>query len=374
MASRQSTLTDLEGAIHALGQGRLSSGATALLNTLGYASDRTIELSPNTFEGFYSAFGASTEGFSRQNALADEWRSADLLFQLTDEDLSGASSLFNAEGMQLDRFNSLLFMAVELAGSSYTRTELARVTREVNKCFLMPVVILFRHGQTLSLAVIHRREHKRAAEKDVLEKVTLIKDISTARPHRAHLEILADLALDELALRKKHRIQNFETLFSAWQEALDTSELNKRFYKELSNWYFWALSHAKFPKLPSQESVTGTSPAPRGADRDSERNPVALIRLITRLIFVWFIKEKGLVPEELFDKGRVNLYLADKHKLDGSTSTGSPTRGGDKPPGTYYRAILQNLFFATLNTDMNRDSPGSRGFKGASKEGQGYND
>ena len=62
-----------------------------------------------------------------------------------------------------------------------------------------------------------------------------------------------------------------------------------------------------------------------------------IIRLITRLLFVWFLKEKGLVAGELFVEHRAAQLLKDYDR-----------EGGD----SYYRAILQNLFFATLNTPV----------------------
>ena len=37
----------------------------------------------------------------------------------------------------------------------------------------MPVMILFRHGDTLTLSIINRRLHKRDESKDVLEKVKI---------------------------------------------------------------------------------------------------------------------------------------------------------------------------------------------------------
>ena len=71
---------------------------------------------------------------------------------------------------------------------------------------------------------------------DVLEKVTLIKDIDVHNPHRAHLEILTDLSLP--ALYQRHGGTNFLELHQAWQQTLDTSELNRRFFKEIADWYF----------------------------------------------------------------------------------------------------------------------------------------
>jgi len=214
----------------------------------------------------------------------------------------------------------ICFFAIELKCSAYSRTELSDITRQMNRVFPMPVMVLFRYGEYLTLSVIKRRLHKRDESRDVLEKVTLVKDIRTDDPHRAHIEILADLSLD--ALRKTDDITNFVALHNAWQKVLDCSELNRKFYRELANWYFWALKHAVFP---SQNDMS-----------EETRNPVNVIRLITRMIFVWFIREKGLIPEDIFDEREIKKLLRDF----------SPESG------TYYKAILQNLFFATLNTPM----------------------
>ncbi|MBY4591959.1 Eco57I restriction-modification methylase domain-containing protein [Rhizobium sp. 8Z] len=64
-----------------------------------------------------------------------------------------------------------------------------------------------------------------------------------------------------------------------------------------------------------------------------------LIRLLTRVIFCWFLKERGLIPESLFRREELKQLLR--------TDPGAALEEGN-----YYRAILQNLFFATLNTEM----------------------
>jgi len=108
-------------------------------------------------------------------------------------------------------------------------------------------------------------------------------------------------------------------------EAFSVEALTKEFYSELSNWYFWALQNVKFPDdFEPDEEV---------------RNATSTIRLITRLMFVWFLKQKDLIPDGLFDEKEL------KDILNFSDKTGS----------TYYKAILQNLFFATLNTEMTDD-------------------
>jgi adenine-specific DNA-methyltransferase len=334
--------TQIEQHLAAFRQGTLAVNATALLGTLGYRSDKTLTLAPNNAQTFLETF-AGGKGINREKARMAEWETVDLLFQLTDAEIgvSGGQSAFDfdsAKRLDNARIESYLFFAIGLKASGYTRTQLADITREVNKLFAMPAMLLFRHGQTLTLAVIDRRLHKRDESRDVLEKVTLIKDIRIANPHRAHIEILFDLSLARLC--DVSVVHNFVELHAAWRKSLDSSALNKRFYQEVANWYFWALQHVRFP-------------AQQGVEEEVNR-ATGVIRLITRLIFTWFVKEKGLVPEDLFLQSRLSGLLADLHP-DASS---------------FYKAILQNLFFATLNTEMNAtDRP--RKFRGKRKEGEG---
>jgi len=218
-----------------------------------------------------------------------------------------------------------------LKGKDYARGKLAGIARQINRVFPMPVMVMLKHGDLLSIAVINRRQNKVNADKDVLEKVTLIRDISIASPHRGHLDILASFAVQNLVHPKKLPIQDFDTLHAAWEQIFNIELLNERFYKELSNWYFWALPQVQFP-------------ADLEAD-DEKRRATGLIRLLTRLIFCWFLKEKSLIPEKLF-------HPADLAKLLKGFDPESETSS------TYYQAILQNLFFATLNQRMGKDGNG----------------
>jgi type I restriction-modification system DNA methylase subunit len=111
--------------------------------------------------------------------------------------------------------------------------------------------------------------------------------------------------------------------FASIRDAFSVEALSKQFYGELSDWYFWALTQVKFP-----------SDLPELKDKEF-RNATMTIRLITRLMFVWFLKKKGIIPECLFDKSQLDEWLLYKDLCD----------------STYYKAILQNLFFATLNLD-----------------------
>lgn len=330
---------EIQQALFACQPGPLAAPARALLATLGYRSDKRLDLDPNSAAGFQAQFDPHGR-LNAAKALLADWRSVDLLQQITADELgpalSGQGQLFDASQRAVDGSNiqSYLFFAVDLIGAAYTRSQLAAATREINKLFPMPALVLFRHGASLTFAIIARRVHKFDASRDVLEKVTLIRDIRCASPHRAHMEILADLALPNLAA--KHTIANFADLQRAWEKTLDTSELNKKFFREVANWYFWAVQNVVFPD---------------GAGADPEtRNAVSVIRLITRLIFVWFMREKGLAPAELFDPRALQPLL----------------RWNDPKGSTYYKAILQNLFFATLNTEMGDD----RRFRGKNPAGR----
>jgi hypothetical protein len=320
----------IQNALQGFSRQPLADAARRLLKALGYASEKRLDVQPNTAKQFRSMF--DPQGRLRaEQTLLDQWKSVDMLFQITDAEIaagmSGQGQLFVNKQVDDHLINSYLFFAIELTGANYTRTALAGITREVNKLFPMPVMILFKHSGMLSFAIIARRLSKRDPARDVLEKVTLIKDIRCNQPHRAHLEILFDLSLGE---SRNFDVTNFVELQRAWEKTLDTSELNKKFYREVADWYFWAVNTVEFPK-----------------DAEAE---MSVIRLITRLIFVWFIKEKGLVPEDLFDERKLKNIL----------------QYNDPRKSNYYKAILQNLFFATLNTEM-----GDRKFRGKNKNPDG---
>ena len=317
--------------------------AKNLLNALGYESEITVELESNLAEEFISYFDQFGK-LNRERAMVDEWESIDFLFQLTEEEIAGTDQTRIAfKNHQLDDtiMESYVFFALKLKESHYTRTQLSTITREINKLMPMPAMIIFQHGQTLTLAVIDRRLHKRDQEKDVLKKVTLIKDIDAHDPHPAHIQILFDLSRNELL--RVHGFSNFVELHRAWAKTLDIQELNKRFYRELSNWYFWAVDNVTFPE-DAGENV-------------EVRNATSVIRLITRLIFVWFIKEKKLVPDIFFNPREIEEILM---------ST-------DPQESTYYKAILQNLFFATLNQEMNTPEkhPPDKGGRGVPRKFRG---
>ena len=225
-------------------------------------------------------------------------------------------------GLVGDQEDGLLVLAVELNTQKVTRTELSTLTRLINRYAKgMPVAVLFRYGNHIALANAERTEYKQAfREGEKIGKVSILKDIDTLNPHRGHLDILETLKIPA-------KIKTFKDLYKHWQDVFNVSTLNKKFYNELFTWYQWTIS----------EEVGVTYPNDTQTDQDDRvQLEEQIIRLITRVLFVWFIKQKQLVPNELFEEDSLNQLLKDFN----------PTSLSE---GTYYNAILQNLFFATLN-------------------------
>lgn len=114
--------------------------------------------------------------------------------------------------------------------------------------------------------------------------------------------------------------------------------LTKAFYQELSDWYAWAVKVVRFPnKLDDKND-------------DDKYNSEAAIRLVTRLIFVWFLKQKHLIPDEFFDEEYIRENL-----IDGFNPNAMVDLFSKSNESKYYKAILQNLFFAMLNSPITKE-------------------
>lgn len=319
----RAVLKDTEG-------GEFATAARSLLAELGYRSDRTLSDQTGDVNQFIERYPARKAATQSENDFRDEDPTVRIIFQVTDSEIdlppSEQETLFEMPGFNTGNAGSFLFVTVELTADTYPRYTYTQITREINKRFSMPTVVLFRTAHSLlTLAFVHRRAHKRDPQRDVLGDVSLIREINPADPHRAHLDILEGLSLvNRVAWMESHgKARNFDGLLDSWLDALDTEELNKRFYRELFDWFTLAVKEAKFPTTEARTL-------------DPEEH---VIRLITRLLFVWFIKEKDLVANDLFIKESIEPLLKDYSQETGDS---------------YYRAVLQNLFFATLNTEIGR--------------------
>lgn len=133
-------------------------------------------------------------------------------------------------------------------------------------------------------------------------------------------------------LNEKGRVVDSDDLRSRFSVEV----LTKEFYQELSDWYAWAIKIIRFPNDLNDKTD------------DDKFNNESAIRLITRLIFVWFLKQRHLIPEEFFDE----KYIADNLIKDFNPNTKVDLFHNKSDESKYYKAILQNLFFAMLNSPI----------------------
>ena len=320
----------------------LREPAKSLFNTLGYTSNRTLPI--NNLESLRE--NLDPNGFIREeNAHVSLWKSVHLIFQLTENDLKpvarGQGILFSEpEPIDEKIIKSYVFFALDLHsrqdGQPHTRETYGDITRALNRLVPQPVLVLFREDTRLSFAVINRRRNLRDGTRDVLTRVSLIRDIDVHTPHRAHLDLLQRFSLASLSAESA--IRTFADLDTAWQKILSVEELKDSFYKSLAAWFRWARQEIQLAQLPDQTQDTATNRT-RATDEFT-------VRLICRTLFTWFLKEMRLIPAELLE-----LY-------DTAENRRVLTNDGDTrvflEGNHYYRGILQNIFFQSLNRPMDQ--------------------
>ncbi|MBO5949654.1 MAG: Eco57I restriction-modification methylase domain-containing protein, partial [Fibrobacteraceae bacterium] len=140
--------------------------------------------------------------------------------------------------------------------------------------------------------------------------------------------------------RVKEKIENGKqiTAFEDLKNRFSVEVLTEAFYSELSDWYAWAVNVVRFPNKLDDETD------------DDKYNHEAAIRLVTRLIFVWFLKQKHLIPEEFFDEDYIRENLIEcfnPNEMENLFYKSEESK--------YYKAILQNLFFAMLNSPITKE-------------------
>lgn len=232
-----------------------------------------------------------------------------------------------------DDYDMLLVFGIELNENKVpTKTDISRLTRALNRrSFSRPVVLVLKYGSHISFSSAERGQFKRSGkEGEKIGRISILRDIDTQQVHPGHERILLQLRINPL------KVSTFKELYNQWLEVFNVNILNKDFYNELFTWYLWAVRTVSFPNRVDDDTD------------DTVYNSENVIRLLTRLIFIWFVKEKGLIPESFFDKNNIAKTL-------------KAFNANAEDNSDYYKAILQNMFFATLNTEMPKDG-GNRAF------------
>lgn len=333
----------------------LFDACAALLNHL-HISFNEITRTPISFEGLYPG--------PLSKALQEIMRKVEHTYFIGTVDeasLSGQAKVKSGEDVTQEaaqgRYAGMMVFAAEIRdGQKLTRTELATLTRGFNRiAAAQPIVLFIKQNDKLALATCERSEYTQQwRDGEKLGKVSLLRDINCEHPHRGHIDILESIG--------DKAYPTFEELYKHWMQVFSNELLTKKFYSELSDWYAWAVQVVRFPN-----DLNTT-------DDDEKFNHESCIRLITRLIFVWFLKQKHLIPEEFFDED----YIRD-HFIENFDPHDRENMLYNPEKSKYYRLILQNLFFAMLNcpiVEEGKDTANNRKFRGDHQYGikrDGYN-
>ena len=327
----------------------LFDACAALLNHL-HISFNEITRTPVSFEGLYPG--------PLSKALQEIMRKVEHTYFIGTVDeasLSGQAKVKSGENVTQEaaqgRYAGMMVFAAEIRdGQKLTRTELATLTRGFNRiAAAQPVVLFIKQNDKLALATCERSEYTQQwRDGEKLGKVSLLRDINCMHPHRGHIDILESIG--------DKAYPTFEELYKHWMQVFSNELLTKKFYSELSDWYAWAVQKVRFPN-----DLNTT-------DDNEKFNHESCIRLITRLIFVWFLKQKHLIPEEFFDED----YIRD-HFIENFDPHDRENMLYNPEKSKYYRLILQNLFFAMLNcpiVEEGKDTANNRRFIKESFQGK----
>jgi adenine-specific DNA-methyltransferase len=223
------------------------------------------EMLPNTWRAGYEAFEMMQEVFFL--GMVDE--------KVFEGEESG-KSLPEIREEKKD-YDGLLIFGVELKPRDGdrlpTRGQLAEITRAFNREFhYTPVVVVFRYGKHITLAAAERIRYKQTwREGEKAGKVAMLKDISVDQPHRGHLAILQQLVIPTTGSKA---VKTFTQLYYYWQSVFSIAVLNKDFYEQIIRWFEIAIKEIG---IPSEKP-------------GSEKHKDFTIRLIARIIFIWFLK------------------------------------------------------------------------------------
>ncbi|MBE8233526.1 MAG: hypothetical protein HAW67_07285, partial [Endozoicomonadaceae bacterium] len=336
------------------------------LPTLKFDFKYTPKSFINKFKGYFTSL-------ENQKVFEENIEEIEIITQITDKNLRQLEMQGNiiAAELKTDDVSSILLVAVKMKQGSYRKSIFSNITRQINRAMPGPTIVAFNYEKSkssryISIAFIDRRPHKKKAAADVIgHKVSMIFDVDCTKSHPAHLDIIIDLHLPKRISNMRPKDINFRIIMDQWLKAFSVEKIGKDFYKDLFEWFQEAekAKEVTFPECYKKRVMTGKDKI--DINEISVSKEEQLIRLITRFMFCWFSKEKGLIPESVFI--RDELFHQQKGNTDSSNEKDDSSilkSKYDDEHNDYYCAILQNLFFATLNTPKNDGKHKDiRGFK-----------
>ena len=244
---------------------------------------------------------------------------------------AGMITEINGSPIEKEGYDNLLFYSFELSQKP-TRSIIADLCRKVNmseKGLDRPIALILKYSHFISFAIperfIYLQEWRQKQGGEKIGKIIILRDINTQETHRGHKDILKRLS--------ENKAKNFNQLHEAWKKVFAIKTMNDEFYEKLAGkynnsgtltvegWYQKCFNDIKIDLTDASRQLNKKI--------DDELKPQAVIRVIVRLMFIWFMKEKGLIKHDFFTRKFADDLLSHKN--------------------AYYNAILQNIFFAVLN-------------------------
>lgn len=224
---------------------------------------------------------------------------------------------------QATEHTNLAFSLIPCTDDAHTKSALIAATKSINDTIPSYNIIFFLSPSHLSIAFATRRYDKRTKyeHRDVIDKITLIKDISLESPHPAHIK-----NLESIALITPGAIDEY---YQAILEALSVEKLNIAFFQAIAGHFLDFCEHITLPtesnlsNHTTESSNIESTPSTAQSTTTKDTKREFALRLISRILFCKFLEKKGLIDSALWD---ISL---------------SPN---------YYHEVLEPLFFATLNT------------------------
>jgi len=221
--------------------------------------------------------------------------------------------------LKKDKYEGILLFGVEISKEKPSRSELAEITRQINREFAQtPVVVVFKYGNQLTFANAERIDFKQTwREGEKVGKVFLLCDVNIDKTHSGHKRILELLSIEKIKeYDRKNKVETFNGLYKGWQNVFNTSILNEQFYKDYQQLSVKLIKHI----YPNQE-------------KDKLKAHQGALNLLNRMMFVYFIQKKKWLMN---DKGFL-FHFWQEYQSSSTTKD------------TFHEFWLNKVFFKAFN-------------------------
>ena len=204
--------------------------AQQLLNLLGYKSSRK----PLRQSGCPLEFlqrRADQIKLKSDKTFVNGAQTAKVIFQVTNGEIKTALKEKRINGVRwgetASATRSFMFCAVELKRDGFSSQELLEMMWSISRVYRgIPILVLFKHRDKLSIGLFDRRKNRFDTSENVLLPRS-VKKFATHQPDHIQIAMWLKLSLNSCLgwMREKGGNYNFDGLLNAWQMALCTRKL-----------------------------------------------------------------------------------------------------------------------------------------------------